>query len=79
MNLVECLKDIEEGRIQDFIAVDDKFYCNKCISTIDVDTLAIGFEKTTVVVTVQEESSEHLMIEADDASEGKKSLNLKIE
>ena len=37
MNLVECLKDIEEGRIQDFIAVDDKFYCNKCISTIDVD------------------------------------------
>ena len=74
MNLVECLKDIEEGRIQDFIAVDDKF-----ISTIDVDTLLIGFEKTTVVVTVQEESSEHLMIEADDASEGKKSLNLKIE
>ena len=74
MNLVECLKDIEEGRIQDFIAVDDKF-----ISTIDVDTLLIGFEKTTVVVTVQEESSEQLMIEADDASEGKKSLNLKIE
>ena len=71
---MECLKDIEEGRIQDFIAVDDKF-----ISTIDVDTLLIGFEKTTVVVTVQEESSEHLMIEADDASEGKKSLNLKIE
>ena len=78
MNLVECLKDIEEGRIQDFIAGDDKFYCNKCISAIDVDTLAIGFEKTNVVVTVQEESIEQLMIEADDTFERKKSLNSKI-
>ena len=41
MNLVECLKDIEEGRIEDFKIGNDKFFCNKCISNINPDTLAI--------------------------------------
>ena len=41
LNLVECLKDIEEGRIKDFMVGSDKFYCTKCVSNVNLDTLAI--------------------------------------
>ena len=47
MNLVECLKDIEEGRIEDFKIGNDKFFCNKCISNINPDTLAIESSEQT--------------------------------
>ena len=70
LNLVECLRDIEEGRINDFIAGKDTFYCNKCVLAIDVDTLAVDSSGAREVVTL-EEADEQLMIEgnADKSNE----------
>ena len=62
---MECLKDIEEGRIKDFVIGKDKLYCNKCVSQIDIDTLAIESFQDNTQITL-EEATEELMIEFED-------------
>ena len=39
LNLIECLSNLETGRIEDFRVGNDTFICNKCIPHVDVDTL----------------------------------------
>ena len=60
LNLVECLKDIEEGRIQDFLVRKDTFYCTNCVSRIDIETLAIESVSNNADSSQVDESSDRV-------------------
>ena len=80
LNLVECLKDLEAGRIQDFKVGKDKFYCTKCVSSINIDTLAIESVPMDTPPNTLEEVSDELLLESDETSrEETDDMRIKIE
>ena len=80
MNLVECLKDIELNRIEDFKMGHDKFYCSRCVSNVNPDSLSIEASDNTneTVNTLEELTCEVLEEPADSQSYKIEDLKAKI-